>query len=71
MKLKTLKDLEMKGRGIVNSIRLKQEAINRAKYYKEKRDTWDRKKFPDEWYFWQGKMGAELFAHNLKEEDLK
>ena len=82
-KLKTLKDLEEEERnefaevGDLDNysdysyVKIKQEAIKRVKYYKEERDQWDIKKFPNEWYFLQGKVGAEMFAHNITEGDLK
>lgn len=53
---------------VVSEKDLKKEAIKRARYYKEQRDTHPKNSV--DWYFSQGKMGAELFAHDIKEEDL-
>lgn len=80
-KLKTLKD--MKNFLINNNLfkpndwdeieeyneLLRQEAINRAKNYIETRDRYI--KHSTDWYFWYGKVGAEMFAFNITEEELQ
>ena len=70
--IKTLKDIgevTTSGAFVCNYNELKQEAIKRAKYYLARKMRLDEGS--PEWHYCRGCYGAEVFAHDLTEEDLK
>lgn len=70
--LKTLKDIEETCSAVFDfKIKLRQEAIKRAKHYDKRVRQMEELDENDNYQYFKGMRDAEMFAHNLTEEDLK
>lgn len=48
---------------------LRKESMKRIKSYRETRDHCERTS--NDWYFWHGKMGAEMFAFGITKDEIE